>query len=275
MKSIARGHCWWPNINIEIEDLVRNCPNCQVNQHRPPGVEKHIREPPTKPFERVHIDYAGPFRNRYFFILVDVLTKWPEVFVTRGMTSEETICVCKRIFSTFGIPNVLVSDNYSSFKSEEFTDFTKKLGITQKFIAPYFPSTNGQAERYVQTIKESLKKMDNSKDCENDLQDILLQYRITPHTVTGSSPSQLMFGRNIQSKLDFMKPGLQKPKDFKFNENKRIREFEINQRVEEKIIWVINFGFSAKLLSVLVDYIMKSLSMMVEFGLDMLIKFVS
>lgn len=234
MKALARGHCWWPNINSEIEDLIRNCSNCQVNQHRPPKVEKHIWETPTKPFERVHIDFAGAFRNRYFFLLVDAFTKWPEVCITKGMTSVETILVCKRIFSTYGIPNVLVSDNFSAFKSEEFTDFTRKLGITQKFIAPYFPATNGQVERYVQIIKDSLNKMDNSKNCESDLQDILLQYRITPHSVTGFSPSELMFGRNIQSKLDFMKSRLQKPKSPIYNENKKIREFKYNQRVEAK-----------------------------------------
>ncbi|XP_017875587.1 uncharacterized protein K02A2.6-like [Ceratina calcarata] len=234
MKALARGHCWWPNINSEIEHLVRNCTNCLVNQHRPPGVEKHIWEPPAGPFERVHIDYAGPFRDRYFLILVDAYTKWPEVHITRGMTCKETITVCKRIFSTFGIPNILVSDNYSTFKSDDFSDFTKKLGIIHKFTAPYFPSTNGQAERYVQTIKESLKKMNNHGDFENDLQDILLQYRITPHTVTGVSPAQLMFKRDIRSKLDLMKPCLRKVKESSFNENKKIREFKLNQRVEAR-----------------------------------------
>lgn len=250
MKALARGHCWWPNLSNDIENLARTCAQCQIYKHNPNRVEKHIWEPATKPFERVHVDYAGPFLNHTFFILVDAYTKWPEVFITKGMTSEETIQICNKIFARFGSPAICNSDNGPAFESQQFRDYLRSLGIKWKPSAPYHPATNGQAERYVQTIKNALTKLNNCKNIENDLQNILMQYRITPHTVTGLSPAKLMFNYNVTTKLDIMKRGITKksgnlneiidlyannnPKIHTYNENISVREFHVGQRVSAR-----------------------------------------
>ena len=36
----------------------------------------------------------------------------------------------------------------------------------------------------------------------------LLQYRVTPHTTTGCPPAELLFGRNLRTRLDLIKPDL-------------------------------------------------------------------
>nr|CAI5850753.1 unnamed protein product [Callosobruchus analis] len=69
-------------------------------------------------------------------------------------------------------------------------------GSTAKLTVPYHPATNGHAERYVKTLKKALRTM----KCENYSKNLepckfLLRYRRTPHTITGKSPSELMFGR--------------------------------------------------------------------------------
>ena len=71
----------------------------------------------------------------------------------------------KNIFSIFDIPNTLVTDNRSSFGSEEFENFVKKNGIKHLTTALYHPSSNGLAERMVQTFKTTIKKLLMIKKC--------------------------------------------------------------------------------------------------------------
>ncbi|BET00623.1 unnamed protein product [Nesidiocoris tenuis] len=80
-----------------------------------------------------------------------------------------------------GLPEILVSDNATIFHSAEFHRFCHKRGICQRFIPPGHPATNGQVERYCQTIKRKLKCMaTNQKSLTENLQDLLFRYRATP-----------------------------------------------------------------------------------------------
>jgi transposase InsO family protein len=45
----------------------------------------------------------------------------------------------------------LLSDNGSAFRSREFADACKALGIRHQFTRPYRPQTNGKAERFIQS----------------------------------------------------------------------------------------------------------------------------
>nr|XP_029714444.1 uncharacterized protein K02A2.6-like [Aedes albopictus] len=117
-KSLARGYCWWNGIDSAIEEMIANCVECQSVRREPTKMPLHCWEAPTAPFQRVHVDFAGPFMDTYFFILVDAFTKWPEVRVCSSITADSTIRMCREMFSTFGVPSVLVSDHGVQFTSE-------------------------------------------------------------------------------------------------------------------------------------------------------------
>uniref|UniRef100_A0A182YRE6 Uncharacterized protein n=1 Tax=Anopheles stephensi TaxID=30069 RepID=A0A182YRE6_ANOST len=73
--------------------------------------------------------------------------------------------------------------------------------------APHHPATNGQVERYVPIIKQKLKKLNCFKSQLNlELCNILLTYRKMILPSTGISPSILVFGRQIRSRLDLLLP---------------------------------------------------------------------
>lgn len=156
-KALARKYCWWPGIDRDHETMISECINCNTVRNNPPKSVTEEWEPAEFPFQRIHIDYAGPFLQHYFLITVDARSKWPEVRITKDMTSETTIRECKQVFATFGIPEVLVSDNGRRFVSKEFTEFVNLNGIKHKRTAPFHPATNGQAERFVQTFKQVKK----------------------------------------------------------------------------------------------------------------------
>ncbi|KAK7575685.1 hypothetical protein V9T40_011971 [Parthenolecanium corni] len=232
MKSIARNYVFWRNIDRDIEALVKSCKNCADQKKLPPKVPLHRWEVAEKSFQRVHIDYAGPMLDRHFFIIVDSFSKWLEVYVTKNApTSTKSINFLQDFISRFGIPEELVSDNATIFKSEEFCQFASFYQIRQRFIAPGHPATNGQAERFVQFVKNKLKKMaDEPESIESKLRAILFRYRTTP-TSNGKTPSQMVFGSTIRNRFDLLKPK-QVTKSIK--PKPTIRSFQLGERVQSR-----------------------------------------
>lgn len=161
MKSLARRYCYWRHIDKDIEGIANSCQICAGLKKDPPACPMHFWDTPKSCWDRVHMDYAGPFLGHQFFIVIDSLSKWPEVMITKSLpTSESTISMLETIFIRFGLPHILVSDNASIFKSETFQAFCKMNGIQHRTIAQGHPATNGQAERFVQTLKNRLKALE-------------------------------------------------------------------------------------------------------------------
>ena len=116
----------------------------------------------------------------------------------------ESVKYLSHCFATYGLPVSVVSDNGPCFTSNEFAEFMKNSGVHHVTTAVYRPSTNGLAERMVQTFKKALKL---SKDnIQLTIDKFLFNYRLTPHTTTGKSPAELMFGRRLRSRLDLLWP---------------------------------------------------------------------
>lgn len=208
MKALARSYVWWPKIDEDIENRVKLCASCQATRSSPPRVQLHPWEWPSQPWSRLHIDFAGPFMGHMYLITVDSHSKWLDVQVMQSISSSKTIERLRIMFATHGLPQQIISDNGPSFTSEEFQRFMKENGIRHITSAPYHSSTNGLAERAVQTVKQGLRHMQGPGSVEEKLARFLLKYRITPHSTTGVSPSELLMGRRLRSRLDLLHPDL-------------------------------------------------------------------
>ena len=209
MKALARSYVWWPNINAHLEELVKACSGCQQNQKMPNKAPLHPWEWATAPWQRIQVNYARPFQNAMFLVVVDAHSKWPEVIPVSSTTLSSTIKVLLDWFARFGIPDQIVSDNGTQFVSEKFHAFVRSNGIRHITSAPYHPGTNGLAERAVQTFKQALRSMyQSSKPVKEKLAKFLIAYRNTPHSTTGESPAQLLLGRPLRTRLDLVKPNL-------------------------------------------------------------------
>ena len=91
MKALSRSFVWWPNIERDIENNVKNCRNCQMNKNNPIKAPIHPWEWTNKPWVRLHLDYAGLYQNKMFLIIVDSFLKWIDVIPSSSATSDETI----------------------------------------------------------------------------------------------------------------------------------------------------------------------------------------
>ncbi|XP_024868818.1 uncharacterized protein K02A2.6-like [Temnothorax curvispinosus] len=208
MKGMARSFVYWPGIDSDIERIAKSCIECAKHAHAPPQFHSHHWEYPRGPWERIHIDYAGPVTGVMLLIIVDAYSKWIEVKPTSSTTSAATIAILDELFATYGIPTTVVSDNGTQFTSAEFKAYLQASGVKyHKRTAPYHPATNGQAERYVQTTKDKLNKMATTRNTlQRDLNEFLRQYRRAPHSTTGQPPALLFLGRNLRTRLDLVRP---------------------------------------------------------------------
>ncbi|XP_011170649.2 uncharacterized protein K02A2.6-like [Solenopsis invicta] len=231
MKNLARSHCWWPAIDNDIEKLVRNCANCNSHKNNPPKVEVHLWEAPSAPMQRVHIDFAGPFLGKMFLLMIDAFSKWPEVHIVRDITAKTTITKCREIFAAYGIPQMVVTDNGRSSTSAEFQQFLHMNGIKHKRTSPFNPATNGQVERFVQTCKQALKRMNcDTTNVNFALSKLLLQYRAMPHAITNKTPAEMFLNRKISTRLDLMIPVHNNSKLYD-NTTENVKTFSCGERV--------------------------------------------
>ena len=207
----------------EIEGVVKSCPNCQAYRQSPAPAQLHPWEWLNQPWSRLHIDFAGPINGSMLLIVVDSYSKWLEVHTMPSITSAPTIEKLLPIFVTHGLPKIIVSDNGPSLVSSEFKKFLQLNGIRHITSAPYHPSTNGLAERAVQTVKQGLKQMEGDS-LEEKLSRFLHKYRITPHSTTGISPAELLMGRRLRSRLDLLYPDVTDRVEGKQWEQKRIHD---------------------------------------------------
>lgn len=207
MKSLARLHVWWPNLDQEIEHLVRACELCKATQTSAPKLSHNAWAWPDRAWTRVHIDFAQ-IRDEHYLIMVDAHSKWPEViYMRKNTTAEKTIEALRTVFARMGVCEEIVSDNGPPFTSHEFKLFLKENGVKQILSAPYHPASNGEAERFVRTFKKGMKCA-NGKSRNHACQGFLLSYRSTPHCTTGKTPSEMVFGRRIRTRLDLVHPNL-------------------------------------------------------------------
>jgi transposase InsO family protein len=137
-----------------------------------------------------------------FLVIVDAHSRWPEVIPMKTRTSSQTIDVLRSVFPCNGLESQIISDNGPQFTSEEFANFTRGNGIKHITSAPYHSSTNGVAERFVQSFMMIKSSKKESGSVVKKLSNFLMAYRDAPQCTTNENPANLFMGRNLPSRLD-------------------------------------------------------------------------
>lgn len=230
MKMLARSYLWWNNCDIDIENFVKSCDVCQQTQ----SVKKEVVETKWKetsfPFERVHIDFFD-FAGKKFLLLVDAFSKYCEVKIMSSTIAEKVNEKLLEIFSIFGYPKQIVSDNGPPFQCGAFVKFCNLNGIEVLKSPPYHPQSNGLAERGVRTVKSVFKKYcigaEQSLSMEQKVKKFLLYYRNTPTAVNGRTPSSTLFAFKPRIVLDMIKKSNSLEK---YNVKSQIKSNNINEK---------------------------------------------
>ncbi|CAM4535716.1 unnamed protein product [Lepidochelys olivacea] len=174
MKEIAQSYFWWLGLDSAIEEKARACMSCQGVRNAPQWAPLYPWDWPENLCQCIHFDFTGTLEGSMFLVVVDAHSKWPEVSLMQSTTAESSIQKLQGLFSRFSLPEQLVSDNGLQFASQEFGNFMKATGIHHITSAPYHPSTNGLAERFVQTMKQALKSARGQLSIQKRLDTFLL-----------------------------------------------------------------------------------------------------
>ena len=137
--------------------MIESCKKCALAAKSPTTTCKPW--PKTDhTWQRIHVDYAGRIDNIYYLIVVDSHSKWPEVLQCKRPTTNCTIGFLHVLFAHFGVVDCVVTDNTMQFISSEFRDFCKTFQVDHIITLQYHPRSNGQAERFMYTLKRGLKR---------------------------------------------------------------------------------------------------------------------
>ncbi|KAL0183494.1 hypothetical protein M9458_019190, partial [Cirrhinus mrigala] len=124
-KQLIREKVWFPAIDAEVEKAVQGCIPCRaatVQHHTEP---LKMSDLPAEPWVEVSVDFTGPFPSGdYLLVVVDDYSRYPEVEIVKSTAASAVIPKLDKIFSTFGIPAIVKTDNGPLFNSYCFADFS-------------------------------------------------------------------------------------------------------------------------------------------------------
>ena len=130
-------------------------------------------------------------------------TNFPDTLeIVRSTAAETVIPVVDKVFSLFGFPEVIKSENRPPFQGHAWKRFLQECGVRHRCITPLWPQANAQAENLNKSLEKSLKAASvKGQPWRPELQRVLRAYRCTPHTTTNFTPHRLMYGRDPRTKL--------------------------------------------------------------------------
>ena len=147
----ARNSVFWPSINKDVETLIKTCETCQENSRRNAKDPVLAREILLVPWTLLEIDLFS-LEDHTFLLVVEVTSHFPVVRILPNESSRSMTNAWKGIYSDFGLPRRVLSENGPCFKSHEFTEFHATLSIVVERTSAYNQQSVGSVEWMIQTI---------------------------------------------------------------------------------------------------------------------------
>ena len=206
---------YFPKMRYKIKQYVKSCHECQMTSHskvkdRVPL--QHLQINANHAFEDITMDIVGELpttqrKNKFILMIVCNVTKFVHAIPLSNLRAENIADKLIELFSWVGIPRVIRSDQMPSFKSEVMDAVKKKLGIQSQYAAIYHHISVGGVERVNATIENALRKflLQHGNQWDKWLTYILFAMREIPHTATGYSAAELLYGFKFRGLLHVMR----------------------------------------------------------------------
>ena len=171
MYDIIKKRWWWPNLKEDIQNWIRNCPQCQLGANADRKTHHAPMKPldVPKPFARWHLDFMGELPrtingNHWILVAVDYATNWT---ITRALPDATGQAIADFIYEEivmrFGCPIEILTDHGSNFMSKVLNFYLGRVKIHHKATSSFHPRSNSKVERSNSIIKQMIRKYINGE----------------------------------------------------------------------------------------------------------------
>jgi transposase InsO family protein len=141
MNSAGIGKLKDTKIDLHLDTSIQPITQPHTNVPEPLNMSKM----PNNAFEEVSIDFCGPFPDgKYLMVVIDEYSRFLIVEILNTVSARTVIPALDKIFSEYGIPNVLKSDNGPPFNGSDFQKFSQYMGFKHRKITPVWPAANAE-----------------------------------------------------------------------------------------------------------------------------------
>ena len=196
----AKETVYWPGLNDQLEQLILNCQLClKYSKSKNKGTLHTAlgHEVPATPWSKVATDIFH-YESQPYLLIVDYTSRFPIVRKLKSMSAQHVAEHFKSIFSEYGWPDTVVSDNGPCYTAELFTNLMNEYAVNHITSSPHYPQSNGLMEKFIQIVKNLFYK---AKEEGADINKYLMIYCNTPLASTSKSPMQMLQQRSARSQL--------------------------------------------------------------------------
>ncbi|KXJ84431.1 hypothetical protein RP20_CCG008950 [Aedes albopictus] len=210
-KTLARirKRFYWPKMGPEIRKYIQSCQTCkEVKAPSVPVVpEMGNMRVATRPWQIISLDFVGPLPrsrkgNQHILVIADLFSKWVMIHPVRKLDSS---AMCKILrdqwFYRNSVPEVVISDNGSTFTSNEFKNLLDQYGVTHWLNSRYHSQAN-PVERVNRTINAAIRTYakDDQRSWDLKIPEIEVILNTTIHSSTGFTSYYITHGQELSEK---------------------------------------------------------------------------
>lgn len=194
---------YWPKMAMQVKKHVRSCSVCRQCKPStlPTAPVMGNQRVSSKPFQILALDFIQNLpRSRngksHLMVLMDLFSKWTLLLPIRRIESKE---VCRLVedcwFRRFGTPEVVISDNATTFTGKEFQALLVRRGI-QHWPNSRHHSQANPVERINRTINACLRTYmeKDQRLWDTRIAEVEELLNTTIHSSTGLSPYRIIYG---------------------------------------------------------------------------------
>ena len=152
---------------MDVCTFVRACDQCQIFIGK-----QQLKSFPLRPivvngpFQQWGLDFIGEInpsssgQHKWILVATDYFTKWIEAVPTRNATHQVIMRILyENIFSRFGCPVRLVTDNAPALKDGALVNMCESMGIQLVHSTSYYPQGNGLAESSNKSLVKIIRNL--------------------------------------------------------------------------------------------------------------------
>ncbi|KAL2240852.1 UNVERIFIED_CONTAM: Transposon Ty3-I Gag-Pol polyprotein, partial [Sesamum indicum] len=212
MYRDLRPYYWWPTMKKNVAEFIAKCLTCQQvkAEHQALAGKLHPLTILAWKWEKIAMDFVIRLprtfrRHDAIWVIVDRLTKSAHFLPIRQNDSLDKLAelYVSEIVRLHGIPTSIVSDTDPRFTSHFWGSLQTALGTKLHFSTTFYPQTDGQSERTIQTLEDMMRAcvIEFKGNWDDPLPLMEFAYNNSFHSSIGMATYEALYGRKCRSPI--------------------------------------------------------------------------